>query len=268
MFVSPGVSGAVYKETIMIDKINTFRLYSDLSWLWPMWGDPAGEYARYDDHVVRLIKQYAQRPVASLLDIGCGGGKNVFNLKKHFQVTGLDLSPAMLELAATLNPACEFIQGDMRCFSLNRTFDAILMDDAISHMACRADLSAAFQTAFRHLDPGGVMVTTADVTTETFHQNQTTAAPANNKAKPDNIDVVFIENVYDPDPADENFESTILYLIREDGKLRMETDRFSLGLFPLDIWRQTLSEVGFEVHEGKYVDDENEYAIFACVKPS
>ena len=26
----------------------TPRLYSDLAWLWPMWGDPSGEYSDID----------------------------------------------------------------------------------------------------------------------------------------------------------------------------------------------------------------------------
>lgn len=232
-----------------------------------MWGDATVEYTHYCDHVVRLIKQHAQRPVTTLLNIGCGGGKNVFNLKKQYQVMGLDLSPAMIEQAKTLNPTCEFIEGDMRSFSLGKTFDAILMDDAISFMASRADFSAAFQAAFCHLNPGGVMITTPDVTTETFLQNQTVATPAIDKARLDNVEVVFIENVYDPDPTDEQYEATILYLIRERGILRIETDRYTLGLFSLDTWRQTLSEVGFVVHEGKYVDDQKQYAIFACTKP-
>jgi len=251
----------------MTGRLQTPRLYSDLAWLWPMWGDPTTEYAHYCDHVVRLIRQFSQRLVISLLDIGCGGGKNVFNLKELYQVTGLDLSPAMLKLAKILNPKCEFIEGDMRSFSLGRNFDAILLDDGISCMASRADLSAALQTAFCHLNPGGVMVITADVTTETFRQNRTVATPAVDKTKPDNMDVIFIENSYDPDPRDEHFEVTMLYLIREHGRLRIETDRHVLGLFSLDTWRQTLSEAGFMVHEGKYRDDENEYSCFACSKP-
>ncbi len=251
----------------MSDRISRPRLYSDLAWLWPMWGDPAVEYAHYCDHIVRLINQHSRRPVTSLLNIGCGGGKNAFSLKEHYQVTGLDLSPAMLELARTLNPSCEFIEGDMRSFSLGRTFDAILMDDGISYMAGRADLSAAFQAAFCHLNPGGVMVTTPDVTKETFRQNQTVVTPAINRAKPDTMDIVFIENMYDPDPMDEHYEVTMLFLIRENGRLRIEADRHTLGLFSLDIWRQVLSEVGFVAHEGKYVDDKNEYAVFACTKP-
>ncbi|WP_442956536.1 class I SAM-dependent methyltransferase [Prosthecochloris sp. GSB1] len=81
-----------------------------------MWGDAAAEYAHYCRHVSGLIRQYAKRLVATLLDIGCGGGKNVLNLSQDFDITGLDLSHAMLAQAKELNPDCVFVQGDMfRC---------------------------------------------------------------------------------------------------------------------------------------------------------
>jgi SAM-dependent methyltransferase len=242
---------------------DTFRLYSDLAWLWPMWGDAATEYAHYAQHVTGLVRQHARGPVTTLLDIGCGGGKNVLNLKQAFRVTGLDLSPAMLAQAADLNPDCTFLQGDMRTFRLGRTFDAMLMDDAISHMNCRTDFAAAFRTAYDHLRVGGVLIATPDVTRETFLQNRTTTT----QAVREGLDVVFVENVYDPDPADEHYETTILYLIRERGRLRVETDRWRMGLFSLDTWRDVLRETGFEVREGSYCSGEDDYTVFACVKP-
>lgn len=245
---------------------NTWHLYTDLAWLWPMWGDAADEYAHYCRHITGLIEQHAKRPVHTLLDIGCGGGKNAFNLKQKFSVTGADLSPAMLAQARELNPESVFIHGDMRTFRLGRTFDAVLMDDAISHMTCLADFEAAFRTASAHLDPGGILVATPDVTTETFRQNRTTATPATRKGTRDDIDVVFVENVYDPDPADEHYELTILYLIRDQGQFRLETDHWMMGLFSLETWRRVLLESGLEVHEGRYNKGEDEHTVFACVK--
>ncbi len=87
----------------------TRRLYTDLAWLWPLWGDAATEYAHYCQHVTALIRQHARQPVATLLDIGCGGGKNILNLRRAFDVTGLDISPAMLAQAQELNPGCTFV---------------------------------------------------------------------------------------------------------------------------------------------------------------
>ena len=245
---------------------NTCRLYTDLAWLWPMWGDAAGEYAHYCRHVAGLIERHAERPAGTLLDIGCGGGKNVFNLKGRFRITGVDLSPTMLAQARGLNPESAFVHGDMRTFRLGRTFDAVLMDDAISYMACLEDFVAAFRTASVHLDAGGVLVATPDVTTETFRQNRTVATPGTRTGTQEELDVVFVENVYDPDPADEQYETTVLYLIRDHGRLRMETDHWTMGLFPLDTWRGVLRDTGFDVHEGRYNAGEDEYTVFACVK--
>lgn len=139
-----------------------------------------------------------------------------------------------LAQAEDLNPESTFVQGDMRTFRLGRTFDAVLMDDAISHMTCLADFSAAFRSASAHLSHGGVLVATPDVTTETFRQNKTIATPATRTGTRDELDVVFVENAYDPDPADEQYETTILYLIRDRGVLRIETDHWTMGFFSLD----------------------------------
>lgn len=241
---------------------DTCHLYTDLAWLWPLWGDATTEYAHYCRHVSALIQQYTRRPAHTLLDIGCGGGKNVLNLKQQFDVTGVDLSPTMLAQARALNPECVFVQGDMRTLRLGRTFDAVLMDDAISYMNCLGDFVAAFRTAHAHLNPGGVLIATPDVTTETFRQNDTSSTTASR----DGLDVVFVENVYDPDPTDEQYETTVLYLIREHGHLRIKADHWTLGLFSLDTWRQVLRDTGFEVHEGRYSSGEDEYTVFACVK--
>ncbi len=73
-------------------------------------------------------------------------------------------------------------------------------------------------------------------------------------------------NVYDPDLTDEQYEMTILYLIREHGRLRIEAEHWTMGIFSLDTWRHVLRETGFEVHEGRYKAGEDEYTAFACVK--
>ena len=237
---------------------NTYRLYDNLAWLWPFWGGPE-ENTDYCKHVIRLLREQALIPIRSLLKIGCGGGKNVFPLKDHYEVSGLDLSPRMLALAKELNPTCEFLQGDMRSFCLDRTLDAILMDDTVSYMACRGDLKSAFVAAWRHLNPGGIK--------ETFVQNRTVATTAVGKTKPTHVEVVFIENDYDPNPTDDHYEGTKVYLIREDGKLRIETDHHILGLFTLDVRRETLTGVGFTIRQEKYVEGGKEYVTLACLKP-
>jgi hypothetical protein len=50
-----------------------------------------------------------------------------------------------------------------------------------------------------------------------------------------------------PDASDTTLEGTFVYLIRERGRLRIETDHHLLGLFDLLTWRRLLVAAGFEV---------------------
>ena len=86
-------------------------------------------------------------------------------------------------------------------------------------------------------------------------------------AEAEGLGVVFIENRYDPDPQDEHYETTVLYLIREQGRLRIEQDHWRMGLFTLDNWRGFLRDSGFQVHEQQYRLEGEDYLSFACVKP-
>jgi len=245
---------------------STPRLYDDLAWLWPLWGDASVEYPEWCRHVVELVERDGDAPAKTLLNLGCGGGKNAWNLKRTCAVTGVDISGAMLDLAAELNPECTFVLADMRTCDLGAAFDAVLIDDSVSYMTSRADLRAVFDTAWRHLRDGGVMVVSPDMTKETFVQNRTWTTEGTGKALPEDMALTFVENYYDPDPDDETCEGTMVYLIREAGRLRVETDVHVLGLFPVAVWRETLGEIGFEVHEEKYAGAPADVPTFACVK--
>ncbi|MFM7678494.1 MAG: class I SAM-dependent DNA methyltransferase [Roseiflexaceae bacterium] len=243
----------------------SLHLYSDYAWLWPLWGDADGEYAEWCDLVQRLMHQHAHRELHTLLNLGCGGGKNVANLKQYYAVTGVDISAAMLDLARQLNPECTFVQADMRTCQLAQHFDAVLIDDAITYMTSHTDLMRVFATAYTHLTPGGVMVVSPDYLVETFQQNETRVSHASATHKPAHLDVVFVENNYDPDPHDDTFEGTMLYLIREHGDLRVVQDRSTLGLFTRAAWREALQECGFAVHEEVGIIHP-EHPVFVCVK--
>jgi SAM-dependent methyltransferase len=241
------------------------KLYTELSWLWPMWGDPNTEYARYCEFVTNIIERGTQISVKTLLDIGCGGGKNLFNLKKRYVAAGLDISADMLYLAKELNPGCELVQGDMRRFSLGKKYDAILIDDAIGYMVTGEEIASVFRCAYDHLNPGGVMVVTPEFTEE-FVQNETMTYKGEKTIDGKHIEVVFIENNYDPDPEDDTYESTLVFLIRENGKLRIESDNHTLGIFNSDTWRTLLRNAGFSFSEYLYKEGTRVYTTFGCVR--
>lgn len=244
------------------------RLYSDLAWLWPMWGDShaGSEYEKYCNFIISKVNGFKHRELKTLLNLGCGGGKNLDTLKKHYDCTGLDISPDMLRLAQELNPECSFVQADMRSFKLGRRFDFIFIDDAITYMLNRDDLEQVFIRSHDHLETGGVMVVTPDATTETFKQNDTQVFHSIPSEQHPDTEVVFITSNYCRDLATEQSEGVFVYLIRHKGELKVENEVHQFGLFPLRVWRELLIKAGFTIMEESYFDGSSNYAPFICLK--
>jgi len=238
------------------------RLYGDLSWIWPIISPPTEYVAEAGEFHRMLIKAMAPAPI-TVLHLGCGGGHLDASLKRWFSVTGVDLSPSMLSLARSLNPDVRYIQGDMRSLRLGEKFDAVIIADSIAYMANRDDLRSAFETARLHLREGGIFITYVEHVPEDFVQNQTQCSICQQQ----DTEIVFIENRYDPDHHDESFQCTFVYLIRQKGILGIHTDKHTLGLFPVDVWRGLLEEVGFIVDEEMGLPDGPEgegYLFFIC----
>ncbi|MBM4403738.1 MAG: methyltransferase domain-containing protein [Candidatus Cloacimonetes bacterium] len=242
------------------------RLYSDLSWLWPMWGDPAGEYADYVQQVIAWIGKYGRRKYRTVLDLGCGGGKCSFTLKDHYEVMGLDLSPDMLARCQELNPGLATVCADMRSFDLKREFDIILVNDAISYITTEGDLRQVLDNCFRHLEDDGLAILTPDICQEEFIQNETNVF--HSIPHPDHPDtqVVYITINYDPDPADNKYECLFLYVIRSPEGLRVERDLHHLGVFSLSTWQRCIRESGFDYHLEEYTGEEGKYRTLILFK--
>ncbi len=242
------------------------RLYHDLSWLWPIISPPE-DYIEETEFFSRIIKEKATIDVQTLLHLGCGGGRNDRTFKKHFDVTGVDISDEMLRLARELNPGTEYICGDMRSLRLGRTFDSIAALDSVNYMKTKEELSHLFQTAHTHLNPGGVFLTFVEESCERFKQNRILSST---HAQGD-TQVTFIENSFDPNPNDSHFEMTFIYLVRNRGNLEIHTDFHIWGLFKMDTWRRLLQKTGFHIQELKFAHStflEDEFLpMFVCLKP-
>jgi ubiquinone/menaquinone biosynthesis C-methylase UbiE len=217
------------------------RLYKDLAWLWPTMSPPE-DYIEEAEFLTGLIRNHLDYEPKSMLHLGCGGGHMDMTFKKHFTITGIDKSTAMLDLARRLNPECEYILGDMTDLDLRRSFDIALIYDSVNYMLSEAQLTAVFETAFRHLKPGGLALTVVEQTPHSFRQNNTKVQ----HRQKGGIELTYIEHWYDPDPSDTTYETIYIYLIRKDGHLSIEHDLHACGIFPLDTWERLLRTVGFE----------------------
>lgn len=127
------------------------------------------DYEAECDFLEQIFGRFAPRPVESILDLGCGSGGHALPLAQrgHF-VTGVDRSETMLAIArhkaaeSGEDGACDrlvFHHADIRTLDLGQAFDAgISMFAVIGYQVANEDLAAAFQTARRHLNPGGLFV--------------------------------------------------------------------------------------------------------------
>ena len=220
------------------------RMYSDLVWTWPIIS-PKQDYISEVAEIRKQIEKHTRIKIKSLLHLGCGGGHLDYSFKKYYQVTGVDISKGMLGLANKLNPETKYINGDMRTVRLKQTFDAVVIADSISYMQTKKDLFAVFKTAFKHLKPGGVFYTYAEETKERFKQNHIHTT----YHKQGNIEITLIENYYDQDPKDTTYDADFIYLIRKNGKLKIEADRHQMGIFSEKIWADLLQKSGFKAKQ-------------------
>ena len=126
--------------------------------------DDAGLYdlvAARDPEMERFYVETAGGPGRSVLELACGSGRITVPLAaSDADVTGVDLSPAMLERARDAlvggGVHAELIAADMRELELGRRFDSIVIAaNSLLHLTTRDDLVRVFAAARRHLAPGG-----------------------------------------------------------------------------------------------------------------
>ena len=127
------------------------------------------DYEAECDVLEEVFCAHAASDVRSVLDLGCGTGAHAVRLSQRgYEVTGVDVSPAMLNHArekaeAATYPAKSvrpsFRLGDIRSLDLGRTFDAVVMMFAVlGYQLTNEDVLATLGCARRHLSPGGVLV--------------------------------------------------------------------------------------------------------------
>ena len=127
------------------------------------------DYAAEAEYVAGLIRKF--HPSAqSILELGSGTGMHAIHLAKQgYEVTGVDLSPGMVNIArsnveatpqpSTLNLQPIFLEEDIREVRLNKRFDAVIaLFHVISYQTTNEDVTAAFETARHHLNPGAIFI--------------------------------------------------------------------------------------------------------------
>ena len=186
-------------------------------------GDSAAEAAFIHDIIERR-----HRPAATLLDLGCGTGSVTTLLAGAYQVSGLDISPAMLAVAREKLPTgTQLHLADMTSFRLDARFDVVLCAyQGINHLLSLAAWQATFDRAWDHLNRGGLFV--FDITTVSQLERMA-AGPGIVQEFGGNylrIKVGTADGVIFDWPIE-------VYELQPDGRYRLLTQKISLRSFPL-----------------------------------
>jgi len=135
------------------------RPFSSSARVYDLLYDAAGKNYELEAEDLHALIETRRPGAASLLDVACGTGAHLLHLRRFYEVAGVDLSPTMLDEARNRLPDVPLIEGDMRSFALDRSFDAVTcLFSAIGYMHSTADLDEAIGNLRRHLAPGGVLV--------------------------------------------------------------------------------------------------------------
>jgi SAM-dependent methyltransferase len=130
----------------------------------PFYDAVQGDRAEHAAYVQSLIDKHHSE-ATTVLELACGTGSILAQLQSHYDLTGVDLSEGMLEVAARKVPGARLIHADMTQISLGETFDVVLcVYDSINHLLKFADWEAVFERARAHLGDRGLFI--FDINTE------------------------------------------------------------------------------------------------------
>jgi len=124
----------------------------------------------YDEHRSRDLfeKPYLDlaisylKPKAKILDLGCGMGEPIvkYFINKGCQLTGIDGSLKLIDLAKARFPKSRFMVQDMREVNLKEKFDLVIAWNSFFHLS-KDDQRLMFKIFEEHLNSGGILMFTS-----------------------------------------------------------------------------------------------------------
>jgi 2-polyprenyl-3-methyl-5-hydroxy-6-metoxy-1,4-benzoquinol methylase len=111
---------------------------------------------------VKFFKRIWGNKVKKILDTGCGTGRLSIPLAKAgYQVLGIDITPAMLEVAMSKYKAknLKYKIADMRKFVSREKFDAVICgSNSIVHLLTKTDVLKYLGSCRKNLRKGGFLI--------------------------------------------------------------------------------------------------------------
>jgi len=128
------------------------QLYDDM-----FAGDPSRA-----ELILQLTSTYGPANPATLLDLGCGTGRDLADLAHiaaQLTTIGIDLQPAMIDHGRRTRPHLDLRVDDLRTVRLGTTFDVLTcLGNTLAYLHTELELDAAFATFTAHAHPETLLV--------------------------------------------------------------------------------------------------------------
>jgi SAM-dependent methyltransferase len=239
------------------------------------------DYRDYNDDVEAIV-HLAQEMDGPVLELGCGTGRLLVPLAATgLPLTGVDISPALLEMAraklvaVSQSEAVLLVQAELRELDLparDYAF-AFFTSNTLMHLADAGDQLAVLQRVAAHLRTGGLLlIDLFQPDVARLLEVQGMMELADQWTRKDGTEVIKW-SIRSVDLAEQSQETTFIYEeIAPDGNVRRTRCPFTLRY----LWRNEaelmLRAAGFEVEavwgdfEGTPYDSQSEHLILLATK--
>ncbi|HYA57715.1 MAG TPA: class I SAM-dependent methyltransferase [Thermoplasmata archaeon] len=225
------------RSGVAADSRDTYTLVAEVYDSVYAWKD----YRREALRVHALVRRYGLPGARTLLDVGCGTGAHLEELRRWFDPTGLDSSPAMLSVARRRLGPIPLVEGKMESFRLGRQFDVITcLFSAIGYVRSKSALGRTLKNFARHLRVGGLALVEPWLTPEQYRVGGLHLAVSGTKRRPiarmnsdlrrGNVSVMDMH-----------------YVVGDRGRVRYWVERHEMGLFSRATMRAAFHDAGFDV---------------------
>lgn len=207
--------------------------YYDLLYAWKPYEEEA-------NIIHDLIQKHKKTSGSEMLDVACGTGNHIQFLKKHYKITGIDLSKNMLKIAKKKFPNLKFQQANMISFDLKKKFDVIIcLFSSIGYVKTYDNLKKTIACFSKHLKNGGVLIIEPFITKKAYKSGKLSATFIDEP----NIKMCRM-NI-----SQKRGNLAILdfhFLIATKEGVEYLRDKHELGLFDIDKFLKILKDNGFQ----------------------
>ncbi len=210
------------------------------------WFEYLNDDCGYENWSQYLIKRLSRYPLSKGLDIGCGGGWFTRAFQRHgYQMTGMDISPQMLDFAqeTALKEGVrgEYILGDITKTKLPARFDFVTaINDCVNYIP-KTRLDKAFKNIHGALQKGGIFL--FDISSERKFREKI----ANTVCADDRDDITYLS--FNKQEEDGVTMDVTLFVKNTDGKFERLDETHRQYIYKEEEILSALARNGFECLE-------------------